>query len=118
MESQRSIAKNVAADAVHDRMSSGVWRCLQHLIELWSGNFPPPAFPQCPLENSTADTVLGRRMALQDALLVLALANFGKCIIYPGLLVHLLFPAVGELLMGVWKMGSFEKWSEWRSPVL
>lgn len=50
-------------------------------------------------------------MALQDALLVLALANLGKCVIYPGLLVLLLFPAVG-VLMGVWKTGDFEKQSE------
>lgn len=81
---------------------------MQHLVELWSGHFPP-AFPWCPLENSAADATFGGRMALQDAFLVLALANFGKCIIYPGLLVQLLFPAVGEVLMGVWKMGNFEK---------
>lgn len=47
-----------------------------------------PYLPECPLENSTADTAFSRRMALQDVLLVLALANFGKCIICPGLLAN------------------------------
>ena len=59
MVSQRSIAKNVAADAVHDRMSLGVWWRLQYLIELSLGNFPP----QSPVESSTADTAFVGRMA-------------------------------------------------------
>lgn len=82
MGSQRSITKNVAADAVHDSMSLDVWWHLQHLVELLLGNLRP----QCPLKNSTADTAFGRKMALQDVLLVFA--NSGKCIICPGLLAN------------------------------
>lgn len=90
------------ADAVNDRMSLGLWWHLQHLVELL-GNFTP----QCPLKNNTTDTTFGRT-AFQDVLLVLTLANFGKCVICSGLLTT--GSALLPVLLDVWKMSHFEMW--------